>query len=176
VLEAASLLVIEEGLVYVSALGAGTRRRIVVALAGSGSLLVPPNSHERLVALADSSLTVVSQPTYLALLAVPTMGAAIADGFARQLRESRESLRQFASARHVGRVQQKLVQLARVHGKHGSAGVWLSLPLTHEVLAEMVGSTRETVTRAMAQLARDGFVRHESGAYRLTTPPDRSGS
>jgi CRP-like cAMP-binding protein len=51
-------------------------------------------------------------------------------------------------------------------------GVSLHLPLTHELLADMVGSTRETVTRALAQLAHEGFVRHEHGAYRLALVPE----
>jgi CRP-like cAMP-binding protein len=170
-LEAASLLAVEEGLVSLSAADGGGRR-MVVAFAGARSLALPPAGHERLEALADSELTLVTASAYQALLGVPETAAAIADGLSVRLRDCQESLRQFSNPRHVGRVRQKLIQLARTHGKAGSSGVWLSLPLTHEVLAEMVGSTRETVTRAMSQLAREGFVRHERGAYRLAVPPE----
>jgi len=171
--DAASLLLVEEGIVIVSALSAGTRRRLVVALAAAGSVLLPPRRHERLEALADARLAVVSESAYKALLHVPAAGVQLAAALAAQLRDCQASLRPFANPRHVDRIRQKLIQLADSYGKDGSGGVWLSLPLTHEVLAEMVGSTRESVTRAMTQLTREGFVRHERGAYRLTLPPER---
>jgi CRP-like cAMP-binding protein len=66
----------------------------------------------------------------------------------------------------------KLAQLARSYGRVGTDGLVLDLPLTHELLAEMVGSTRETVTRALARLAHEGMIRHERGRYRLAVRPD----
>jgi len=66
----------------------------------------------------------------------------------------------------------KLIQLACSYGKVGTDGLLLDLPLTHELLADMVGSTRETVTRALAQLAHEGIIRHERGRYRIAVPPE----
>jgi CRP/FNR family transcriptional regulator, nitrogen oxide reductase regulator len=172
-LEGASLLLVEEGVVLVSASGAGTRRRMAVALAGESSLLLSPGPDERLEALTNSRLTLVTESAYQALLAVPAAAAAIGEGLALRLRDCHESLRSFSNPRHADRVREKLIQLARAHGKDGSEGIWLSLPLTHEVLAAMVGSTRETVTRAMSELTREGFVKHEGGAYRLVMPADQ---
>lgn len=149
---------------------------MVVALAGRDSLLLPPAPHERLEALSDSRLTVVTEGAQRALLGVPAAAAVIVDGLEARLRDCQESLSHFSNPRHVDRVRQKLTQLARVYGKVGTGGVWLSLPLTHEALAGMVGSTRETVTRAMSQLTREGFVRHERGAYRLAVRRKTSGS
>ena len=70
------------------------------------------------------------------------------------------------------RVWLKLIQLACSYGKVGTDGLLLDLPLTHELLADMVGSTRETVTRALAQLAHEGIIRHERGRYRIAVPPE----
>jgi CRP-like cAMP-binding protein len=47
----------------------------------------------------------------------------------------------------------------------------LDLPLTHELLADMVGSTRETVTRSLAQLADEGLITHARGRYLLAGSP-----
>ena len=66
----------------------------------------------------------------------------------------------------------KLLQLARAHGKVVRDGVRLDLPLTHELLGEMVGSARETVTWALAELSKEGFVAREGRSYRLIVPPD----
>ena len=46
------------------------------------------------------------------------------------------------------------------------------LEVTHELVGEMVGSARETVTWAFAQLAREGFARREGRAYRLAVSPE----
>ena len=149
---------------------------MVVALAGPGSLLLSPAAAEQVEALSDSRLTVVPEDVERALLAIPSAAVAIAEALTTRLRDCQESLSQFSSARHVDRLRQKLAQLARAYGKTGGGGVWLSLPLTHEALAGMVGSTRETVTRAMAQLIREGFLRQEGGAYRLALPRRASAS
>jgi CRP-like cAMP-binding protein len=53
------------------------------------------------------------------------------------------------------------------YGKVDGRGVRIDLPLTHELLAEMVCSARETVTRAVDELEREGFVIREAGGYRV---------
>ena len=95
----------------------------------------------------------------------------IAEGLLAELRERQESLRHFANVRHVERVREKLLQLARVHGRVVSGGVRLDLPLTHELLAEMIGSRRETVTFALADLQKGGFVTREGRTYVLRISP-----
>jgi len=94
------------------------------------------------------------------------------DALVEALRERQETIGNFASVRHVERVREKLLQLARAHGKVVPGGVRLDLPLTHELVGEMVGSARETVTWAFAQLAREGFARREGRAYRLAVSPE----
>ena len=169
----AALLVVEEGLVLLSSARAGSSRRMAVALAGSEEVLLPPAADERLEALEDSWLTVVSPAALAALLAVPAAGAVVVDALGAALRERQETIGNFASVRHVDRrVREKLLQLARAHGKVVPGGVRLDLPLTHELVGEMVGSARETVTWAFAQLAREGFARREGRAYRLAVSPE----
>jgi CRP/FNR family transcriptional regulator len=143
-----------------------------VTLAGSGSVLLAPAPQQKLEALADSRLTLVRAGAQRDLLEIPAAAAVIVDGVAGGLRECQESLSQLASLRHVDRVRQKLIQLAETYGKADADGVSLHLPLTHELLADMVGSARETVTRALSQLAQEGLVHHDRGAYQLAVLPD----
>lgn len=138
-----------------------------MTLAGSGSVLLPPYPQQRLEALADARVTLMTARARGELLEIPAAAAVLVDGVQSGLRDCQESLSQFASLRHVDRVRQKLIQLARANGNANPGSLSLHLPLTHELLADMVGSTRETVTRALSQLAREGFVRHERGTYRL---------
>jgi CRP/FNR family cyclic AMP-dependent transcriptional regulator len=55
-----------------------------------------------------------------------------------------------------------------------SDGTVLPLPVTHALLAEMIGSRRPTVTKALAQLADQGLVTQLRGGWLLTgaAPPD----
>jgi CRP-like cAMP-binding protein len=168
----AALLVVEEGLVLLSSARSGASRRMAVALAGSGEVLLPPTADENLEALEDSWLTVVTPAALAALLGVAGASALVVDALAEALRERQETIGNFASVRHVERVREKLLQLARAHGKVVPGGVRLDLPLTHELVGEMVGSARETVTWAFAQLAREGFARREGRAYRLAVSPE----
>ncbi len=145
---------------------------MVVALAGPGYLLLAPAPDQRLAGLTALRMTVVTAAARRDLLKIPAVAALILDGLAGGLRDCQESLSQFASLRHVDRVRLKLFQLAQVYGKVGTSGISLHLPLTHELLADMVGSSRETVTRALSQLARDGLVRHERNTLQLAAIPD----
>jgi len=45
------------------------------------------------------------------------------------------------------------------------------LPITHELLAEMIGSARETVTRAVDALEQNGFLRRQDRGYVLRVSP-----
>ena len=170
--EKVSVLLVEDGLVLLSASNQGSARRIVVSLAGPGSVLLPPSAHQRLQALADARVTLVPSGSKPRLFEVPAAAIAILEGFEGGLRDSQESLAHFARGRHAERVRLKLIQLARSYGRVGTDGLLLDLPLTHELLADMVGSTRETVTRALAQLAHEGIIRHERGRYRIAVSPE----
>src|SRR4051794_18011046 len=167
-----ALLVVEEGLVEVASARAGATRRMVLAVAGPGAVLLRPERDERLEALADAWLTVVSHEALAALLRLPSVAAALVDGLAEATRERQESLASFSSVRHVERVRDKLLQLARTHGRVVPGGVRLDVPLTHERLGEMVGSARETVTWAVAELEREGFLERNGRVYRLLVAPE----
>jgi CRP/FNR family transcriptional regulator, cyclic AMP receptor protein len=168
----AALLVVEEGVVLLASTRPGSSRTMALTLAGSEEVLLPPAADERLEAVEDSWLTVVSPLALTELLRIPAAAGIVADALAAALRERQETIANFASVRHVERVREKLLQLARAHGKVVPGGVRLDLPLTHELVGEMVGSARETVTWAFAQLAREGFARREGRAYRLAVSPE----
>jgi CRP-like cAMP-binding protein len=166
-----TLLVVESGLLLVRSLCPGASRRTVVGLAGTGAILLPPAAHEELEALADSSLTIVTPSAHEALLRVPGVAAAVVEGIGDQLRERQESLAQLSIIRPVERVRYKLTQLARTHGKVTGGGVRIDLPLTQRLLAEMIGSARETVSLALAELTQKGFVHREGHFYVVAVAP-----
>jgi CRP-like cAMP-binding protein len=70
-------------------------------------------------------------------------------------------------------VRRKLLQLAESYGHVVQDGIRIDFPVSHILLAEMIGSSRETVTRALDELQRDGFVARCGHTYRLLVSPDR---
>jgi CRP-like cAMP-binding protein len=52
----------------------------------------------------------------------------------------------------------------------------MDFPLTHELVAEMVGSARETVTRAFEELQQERFITRQGRTYRLLVPPELLGA
>jgi CRP-like cAMP-binding protein len=173
----AALVAVEEGFVLIST---DTRngnersisRRIVLATGHRGTLLVPPAAGERLEALTPSRITIVSADSLRILLRFPSVAETIADAFAGALRESQATIRNCAYVLHSERVLEKLLQLARRYGRVVPGGVRVDFPLTHQLVADMVGSARETVSLALSELERDGFLHRQHHRYVLSIGPD----
>jgi CRP/FNR family transcriptional regulator, cyclic AMP receptor protein len=171
--EGSALLVVERGAVAIVS-EPRTGRRIVATIAGPGELLPVPAREQRLLALEHAGVVAVTVEARRRLLSRPVAAEAIADDLLERLRECEDSLAQFGSVAHVERVHRKLLQLARLHGTRVDGGVRVELPLTHALIAEMVGSARETVSGAVRALERDGLLVREDGRYRLLAPADPS--
>ena len=165
------VLVVEEGFVVLRATGPASGRGIVICHGGPGTLLpfVLP-SHE-IVALVDSRLTVITTDAYERLLELPDAAQALLRGVEAIFRQQQRTILALASSHHVDRLREKLLQLAEDHGRVGRDGVVLQLPITHELLAEMIGSARETVTRAVDALEQNGFLRRQDRGYVLRVSP-----
>ena len=171
-LRGAVLLVIESGVTAIAATAAPGRRRMTVAIAAAGDLLVPPGDCEELAALTEAAVTLLTPLAYRAVLARPAAAGEMFERLAEAVRDRQASLATFAAVEHVTRVRDKLLQLARTHGRVTSCGVELDLPLTHQLIAQTVGSARETVTGAIAELRREGFLVRDGRRYLLTVPPE----
>jgi len=55
-----------------------------------------------------------------------------------------------------------LHSLAKTNGVRTDEGLEIQIELTHQDLADMVGTTRETVSRVISQLKRDGILCYEN--------------
>jgi CRP-like cAMP-binding protein len=145
---------------------------MTLAIAGPGDVLVPPREGQQLAALSDAVLTLLPPLAVQTLVRRPSAAVALVERLADAVLDRQESIAQFAAVEHVNRVREKLVQLARTHGRVASDGVHLDLPLTHELIAQTTGSARETVTWAIGELTREGFLVREGRRYRLTVAPE----
>jgi CRP-like cAMP-binding protein len=165
----AALIVVEAG--FVVARTSSSSRSVITCEAGPGRALLPPREDEVLFALVDSRLRVISAEAQERLVALPGGAQAVLEQFAATLGQTREAIGNFASTRHIDRVRRKLLQLAASYGHVVRDGIRIDFPVSHTVLAEMIGSSRETVTRALDELQRAGFVARHGRSYRLLVAP-----
>jgi CRP/FNR family transcriptional regulator len=60
------------------------------------------------------------------------------------------------------RIRAGILQLSRKHGVQDARGIIINLKITHQELAELVGTSRETVTRTLARLKKKGILQLEN--------------
>ncbi len=68
------------------------------------------------------------------------------------------------------RIRGTLLQLSRRHGVPDTRGIIIDLKITHQELAGMVGTSRETVSRALSQLQRDGILQIDGRRIIILNP------
>jgi len=96
---------------------------------------------------------------------------------ARVMQRSR-SLATYGAIASVRGLDERLLtlfwHLAERHGSFTAEGVVLPLPLTHQVLAELVGARRPSVSVALGRLARAGRARRTENGWLLERelPPE----
>ena len=168
----ASLLVVEGGFVVVRATPPGRSRSIITCEGGPGRIVLPPSTDEVLFGLSASRLVAIPGEALDGLLAVPVVAQVLLEQLASTLGLQQEAIGNFANTRHIDRVRRKLLQLGRAYGRVSREGLRIDFPVSHIVLAEMIGSSRETVTRALDELQRTGFVERSGHTYRLLVSPE----
>jgi CRP/FNR family transcriptional regulator len=83
----------------------------------------------------------------------------------RDLQDADRSFRNVAA-----QVATTLLHLADQFGKPSTDGVQISIHVTETTLANMIGASRENVSRAIAKLQRSGEVRRKHGLFVLVRP------
>jgi CRP-like cAMP-binding protein len=167
----AKALLVENGFLVVRD-SSPSGRQVVVAEAGAGSILLAPSEGEHVQALTDSWVTVLLLVPLEDLLAIPGVATMLFRALETALRLRQETTSYLANVHHIDRVRLKLLQLAEQFGRVSPDGIRIEFPLTHDLLAEMVGSARETVTRCLDELQRSDFVVRDAHSYRLLISPE----
>ncbi|GCD97182.1 MULTISPECIES: Crp/Fnr family transcriptional regulator [Embleya] len=97
----------------------------------------------------------------------PKVAAALLRAIARRLRRTNESLGDLVFSDVPGRVAKALLDLSRRFGVPADEGIHVAHDLTQEELAQLVGASRETVNKALADFASRGWLRLEARAVVL---------
>jgi CRP/FNR family cyclic AMP-dependent transcriptional regulator len=97
----------------------------------------------------------------------PELAASIATSAAGALDRAHRRLARILTEGVQDRVRHTVADLARSHGRPVPGGIRIDLPVTQDLIASMVGATRESVNRALRHLSRDGVVVRSAGRYEL---------
>jgi CRP/FNR family cyclic AMP-dependent transcriptional regulator len=97
----------------------------------------------------------------------PRVATTLLGALARRLRRTNETLADLVFSDVPGRVAKALLDLSTRFGETNDEGVRVAHDLTQEELAQLVGASRETVNKALADFATRGWVRREGRAVVL---------
>ncbi|MDQ1603801.1 MAG: family transcriptional regulator, cyclic receptor protein [Actinomycetota bacterium] len=97
----------------------------------------------------------------------PEVATHLLAALARRLRRTNEAMADLIFSDVPGRVAKALLNLATRFGVQGEDGLHVTHDLTQEELAQLVGASRETVNKALADFAARGWLRLEARAVVL---------
>ncbi|HHV55991.1 MAG TPA: Crp/Fnr family transcriptional regulator [Firmicutes bacterium] len=159
-----ALYLIQSGLVRISCLAQDGRVKTLAVLSdgdffGEMALVDDQPRSATAEALDTTTLLVLYRRDFERLLSDhPGLARAVIKGLSRRLRATNEQLLDAVFLDVRSRVIKTLLALAGSHGKPHPAGLRIDLRLTHQELAQMVGTSRETVTRVLADLQDSGLI------------------
>lgn len=86
------------------------------------------------------------------------VAVAVLDITAARLQEAQESVRQLSAYPVEQRLAVTLLKLVDKLGEPNEVGLLIQMPLSREDLAQMIGSTTETVSRTLSQFQKEGLI------------------
>jgi len=89
---------------------------------------------------------------------------------ARRLRRTNDRLTDLIFTDVPGRVAKELLHLAQRFGSREADGIRVTHDLTQEEMAQLVGSSRETVNKALSDFAQRGWIRVDGKSVLIKEP------
>lgn len=174
------VFLIERGCVMVSCTSPDGRE-IVLGLRGSGEIIGEMSALDdearsaTALAVGDVDVTVAAGATLLRALEDPAAANELIRILAVRLRDADRKRLQFVALDTLGRVAERLLELAERFGEEGPDGeIRVELPLSQEQLASWCGASRESTVKALGTLralncistGRQSLVIHDAAGLR----------
>lgn len=135
---------------------------------GELSLFDPRPRTASAVAVTDAVLAGLGHDDLRPFLSSrPHVSLQLLKALAARLRRTNDVMADLVFTDVPGRVAKALLELAEKFGKEGEDGLHVHHDLTQEELAQLVGASRETVNKALAEFALRGWLRIEAKAVVL---------
>jgi CRP-like cAMP-binding protein len=166
-----ALFVVAEGQVKVVLIGEDGRE-VILAVLGPGDFFgelaliddEPRSAH--VIAMEDARLLVLRRQDFQRTLEEhPRIALGLLRTLSRRLRRADDKIGALVLLDVYGRVARVLLELA-AEARDGT----ITRRLTHATLAQMIGSSRETVSRTMRELAEHGLIEVTRRGIRVADP------
>lgn len=154
-----ALYTVDTGQVKVVRVGEDGREVILSILRGGDffgemSLIDDQPRSAHVIAIQDANLLVLRREEFQQLLAeMPSIALGLLKALSRRLRRADDKIGDLVLLDVNGRVSRVLLELADEND-----GVTISRTVTHHTIAQMIGSSRETVSRTIRELADRGLI------------------
>ena len=167
------LYLIAEGKVKLSHM-ANDGRENLIAVLGPGEIIgelslfdLEPRS-STVTAIAPTRLYVLShREMHTYIEEHPTLAISMLRQLALRLRNTNQQMADLVFSDVPGRVAKALLDLAERFGERTPEGIYVAHDLTQEELAHLVGASRETVNKSLADFTSRGWIRLEGRALLL---------
>lgn len=167
------LYVIRQGKIKLGTRSSDGRENLLAVLGpgemiGELSLFDPGTRTATATAISDAVVLEMGHHDLQTWLAsTPAVAEHLLQALARRLRRTNEALADLVFSDVPGRVAKALLDLSSRFGRPVDDGIRVAHDLTQEELAQLVGASRETVNKALADFAARGWVRREGRAVVL---------
>jgi CRP/FNR family cyclic AMP-dependent transcriptional regulator len=170
---AASLYVLKKGMVKLVSLSDNGRETILHILKPDevfGELLLSEEQRAfTAIAIEDSLVTIISKESFVELLAaVPTVALNFILLLSKRLATMERELAEFSHTWSYHRLARVLLQMSEKYGEEVPNGTLINVRLTHEDLANLIGTSRETVTTQLSKFTRMGLLKREARRFIVT--------
>ena len=162
--EGDTLFILKKGKVKVSIVSEGGRE-VILSLLGPGSvfgelsLLDGKPRSANVVATEETDLLMLRRADFLQLIyKTPQIATALLAELATRMRKTDRQIEGLALLDVTSRISDTLLQLATEQGSETPDGVTIESRPTHQELANMSGTTRETVSRVLKRLEGQGYI------------------
>jgi CRP/FNR family transcriptional regulator/CRP/FNR family cyclic AMP-dependent transcriptional regulator len=165
--EGDSLFMIMDGRIKVTILG-DDGREIILTMLGAGdlfgemALLDNEPRSATAIAVEESELLLLHRNDFQTVIVEnPAISAALIKVLSARLRRANHQISTLALLDVYGRVARVIMDMAREEGRRLKDGRIAFRRATHQEIANRIGTTRETVTRMLKDLERQGLVKIE---------------
>jgi CRP-like cAMP-binding protein len=169
------MYILREGRVKVTKLSEDGREKILDFLeagsfVGEMALLERGPRSASVKALSPVRVLALSRTDFIALLRKsPDLALSVIQELSRRLRSVNEQASSLSFQRVKERTMGLLERLAKDPAEEGARRI--TPALTHQQIADMVGTSRETVTRVVKDLKETGWLQQEGKRYQVPDEP-----
>lgn len=113
-------------------------------------------------ALDDSRICVVSKAIFLAMVrSKPEFSFRLTKLIGFRMRKIESRVEDLVFRDVPARLAHLLLELAKSYGRKTEKGIFLRIKITHQEIANLIGSIRETVSAVLGDFRRDGWIAFE---------------